>query len=101
MLYKMGVFIMSNLSEKLYAELEEAKQTIENQKTEIYDLKEQMRTLAYDLTGVEEIVSLFGSSKHYSESPSSASAFNNIARLVSDIASSLEATVNDEYYYIG
>jgi len=89
------------LAEKLNNQLEKEQEITLQQKEEIYNLKVQMETLARDLKGVGRIIDVIHNITELNDMEANISAFNNINRLIVDIASSMEATVNGDSHFIG
>jgi len=89
-----------NLADKIYTELEIAKQEIESKREEIHNLKIQMETLSYDLKGVAMIVDILPGALDRADTTAAISAFRNVSRLIEDISSSMDATLNDDSFYV-
>ena len=85
---------MSTVVENLYQELESAKELCNEFRDENNDLRNQMSELSRDLRGVARILDVIHNVVEFTDIEANQSAFNNINRLVSDIASSLEASSN-------
>jgi hypothetical protein len=77
------------LLKKLNKELETAQKTIEEQNSIIWDLKTELNLLAKDLKGVVGIMDCMHDLPNFTDEDVVPSMFNNISRLISDIAKSM------------
>lgn len=93
--------IDGTMTEKLFSEVEQLKIAQEKLMSDKEDMKIQMETLARDLKGVARLIDCMHNIDEFNDKEATVSAFNNINRLIVDIAASMEATVNDEDFYVG
>jgi hypothetical protein len=91
---------METLSDKLYKELEDERKKNFESTEKIRELEQQMEALARDLKGVARLIDCMHNIDEFCDKEATISAFNNINRLIVDIASSMEATISGNDFYI-
>lgn len=84
------------LAEKLHKELEDLKKFAFEQDTQLIDMRMEMETLARDLKGVARLIDCMHNIDEFNDKEATISAFNNINRLIIDIASSIEDIVRSD-----
>jgi len=92
---KKGNKMCSTILEKVCQELENSKVLCDVLKSDNLDMRLQMDALARDLRGVARIIDVIHNVVDYTDEDANISAFNNINRLISDIASAMEANLED------
>ena len=86
----------TTILETMCKQLADSKELCDALKSDNLDMRLQMDALARDLRGVARIIDVIHNVVDYTDEDANISAFNNINRLISDIASAMEANLGND-----